>query len=185
MTDEPASGLTPYGQYAGLATRLVAFIIDRLIVTGITTVVLFVAQFALETFGINAWLSISQLAQVILGLLVFVVIILIAVSYNLGFWLLVGQTPGKRIMGVRIVRTNGERLRFRDAVVRYVGYWVSAILFLGYLWILVDNRRQGFHDKMARTLVIYSWPEPEDWEAETPIRDRIRARRQSRLGTSN
>ena len=48
---------------------------------------------------------------------------------------------------------------------------VSAILFLGYLWILFDNRRQGFHDKLAGTIVVYSWP--EGLMRGTLVRDRV------------
>jgi uncharacterized RDD family membrane protein YckC len=82
-------------------------------------------------------------------------------------------------MGLRIVRTNGERVRAGNAVRREVGYVISGLLFLGYLWILFDNRRQGFHDKLAGTIVVYSWPEAE--LKGTFIRDQvqhIRYRRQ-------
>ena len=79
---------------------------------------------------------------------------------------------------VRIVRTDGERMRFGNCVRRLIGYWVSAILFLGFLWVLVDNRRQGFHDKIAGTFVVYAWPEVGP--PVTPARDRLRDLRQRR-----
>jgi uncharacterized RDD family membrane protein YckC len=67
-----------------------------------------------------------------------------------------GQTPGKAALGIRIVKLDGTRLTALDAILRNViGYAISAFfLLLGYLWILVDSRRQGWHDKLARTVVI-------------------------------
>lgn len=80
----------------------------------------------------------------------------IAIGYPVGFWVLLGQTPGKLLMGLRVARTNGQRLTLRYALLRYVGYWLSAIpVGLGFLWVLVDDRRQGWHDKLAGTCVTY------------------------------
>ena len=87
--------------------------------------------------------------------------LLLTITYDIGFWMLAGQTPGKRVMCLRIVRSDGDRVRAGNAVRREVGYVISGILFLGYLWILFDSRRQGFHDKLAGTIVVYSWPEAE------------------------
>jgi uncharacterized RDD family membrane protein YckC len=67
-----------------------------------------------------------------------------------------GQTPGKAALGIRIVKLNGARLTAWDAILRNViGYAISSFfLLIGYLWILVDGRRQGWHDKLARTVVV-------------------------------
>jgi len=75
------------------------------------------------------------------------------------------------LMGLRLVRTDGQRLHIGNAIRRELGYVVSAILFLGYLWVLFDNRRQGFHDKLAGTIVVYSWP--EGLMRGTLVRDRV------------
>jgi uncharacterized RDD family membrane protein YckC len=56
------------------------------------------------------------------------------------------------------VTTQGRRVPIWRAVLRLAGYVISfATLFLGFLWIVVDNHRQGLHDKIAGTYVIYSW----------------------------
>jgi len=85
--------------------------------------------------------------------------------------MLAGQTPGKRLMGVRVVRADGERLRFGNALRRELANVISGILFLSYLWILFDNRRRGFHDKLAGTIEVYSWPEGQ--LQGTLVRDRV------------
>ena len=64
---------------------------------------------------------------------------------------------GPYAMGLRVVRLNGKRMTFWSSLVRWVGYMVSfATLGLGFLWVLWDDRRQGFADKLAKTVVVYS-----------------------------
>jgi uncharacterized RDD family membrane protein YckC len=67
-----------------------------------------------------------------------------------------GRTPGKLILGMRVIRTNGERVGFwRMAYREIIGKFVSAIaLYIGFLSIAWDKDQQGFHDKIADTLVI-------------------------------
>jgi uncharacterized RDD family membrane protein YckC len=66
-----------------------------------------------------------------------------------------GQTLGKQLMGIRVVKINGEPLQTNDAVLRYIGYYLnSAIAMLGWLWAAVDSNRQGLHDKLAGTIVV-------------------------------
>ena len=67
-----------------------------------------------------------------------------------------GQTAGKRIIGIRIVRADGTPINFKTAALRhFVGYPLAFLsLGLGALWVLWDARQQGWHDKLAGTLVI-------------------------------
>jgi uncharacterized RDD family membrane protein YckC len=68
---------------------------------------------------------------------------------------MLGRTPGMMVMGVRVVDTSLRRPGVVRSFVRCLGYSVSAILFLGFVWAVFDARHQGFHDKIARTLVVY------------------------------
>ena len=81
---------------------------------------------------------------------------LIGIAYTIGFWLTWnGQTPGKRVMGIRIVKADGTPFGLVPAILRYVGYFVSAIvLLIGFIWILFDKDKQGWHDKIAGTYVV-------------------------------
>jgi len=67
-----------------------------------------------------------------------------------------GQTVGKRIIGIRIVRTNGAPLDYKTAALRhFAGYLLSFLaLGLGVLWMMWDAKQQGWHDKLADTLVV-------------------------------
>jgi uncharacterized RDD family membrane protein YckC len=149
------------GQYAGFVTRLIAWITDQIIIGATVGIIIAGISFFFQSLPKFVWLG-SDEAVLSIGVVVGVAIaITVPPVYFIGSWMLAGQTVGKWVMGVRIIRTDGERLRFSNCVLRLIGYVVSAILLLGFLWILVDNRRQGFHDKIARTFVVYSWPELE------------------------
>jgi uncharacterized RDD family membrane protein YckC len=66
-----------------------------------------------------------------------------------------GQTPGKMLLGIRVVKVDGSEITDLDAVMRYIGYTInSALLMLGWIWAFIDTNQQGFHDKLARTYVI-------------------------------
>ena len=69
-----------------------------------------------------------------------------------------GQTAGMRILGIYIVRVDGQPFTMKHAAVRHlIGYPLSmASFFLGFLWMLWDPRQQGWHDKLARTIVVIS-----------------------------
>jgi uncharacterized RDD family membrane protein YckC len=171
MMNEMAQVPTYLGRYAGFVTRLVAFILDRLVVSLVLLLIGASLQFILNAFQINQILFAEYVPRQIVVAAIAVTYILISIGYDVGFWLLAGQTPGKRVMGLRIVRTDGKRVGFGNALRRVLGFFVSSILFLGFMWILFDNRRQGFHDKIAGTFVVYSWPEKE--LQGTFVRDRV------------
>jgi len=68
-----------------------------------------------------------------------------------------GLTPGKWMLGIRVVnRDTGVPAGFwRMALRQIVGQWVSAVIcYLGFIWALFDANKQGWHDKIAKTLVV-------------------------------
>jgi uncharacterized RDD family membrane protein YckC len=72
------------------------------------------------------------------------------------FWARAGQTPGMWPFGLRVVRDqDGGPIGWGTALLRMLGMYVaSAVFYLGFIWILVDNRRRGFHDLIAGTVVV-------------------------------
>jgi uncharacterized RDD family membrane protein YckC len=66
-----------------------------------------------------------------------------------------GKTPGKMVFGLKVIRENGEAPGFGTAFLRWIGYFLSSLpLNLGFIWIAFDSKKQGFHDKLAGTVVI-------------------------------
>ncbi len=78
----------------------------------------------------------------------------------LHFWATRQATPGKWALGLRVVAAeDGGPVPMRRLVLRYVGYILSSLpLGLGFLWALIDARGQGWHDKLARTLIVRDLP---------------------------
>jgi len=146
--------------YAGFVTRAIAFIIDIVAMAIAIIVVIALLQAVLGFFTLYGLLGQrivnSAQFQAIVSVAIIILGAAIAIGYPVGFWVMLGQTPGQWLLGVRIVRVTGKPLTVRRALLRYLGYWLSAIpLGLGFLWVLVDDRRQGWHDKLAGTYVIY------------------------------
>jgi uncharacterized RDD family membrane protein YckC len=141
---EPSAGL----EYVGFWPRVLAAIIDSVLICVIIFPIL------LAVYG-PVYFQSDRLIQGPVDFLVSWVLPAIAVVL---FWIARQATPGKMAIGARIVdaRTGGKPST-AQLLVRYVGYYVSMIpLLLGMLWIAFDPRKQGWHDKMAGTVVVRS-----------------------------
>lgn len=81
--------------------------------------------------------------------------ILLNAAYFIYFHGTTGQTPGKRLLGLKVIRVEGTPVTPGIAFLRWVGYLVSKVpLLLGFIWAVFDDRKQGWHDKIAGTCVI-------------------------------
>ena len=82
---------------------------------------------------------------------------LLGLAYYMYFWSSYGhgQTPGSRVLGIRVVKTTGAELTLMDAFIRYLGFLLSVIcIFIGLIWVAFDANKQGWHDKIASTYVV-------------------------------
>ena len=146
------------GHYAGFTSRAVAFTIDVLIIFAILLAIPWLLQLIIETIRLNLFVGELPINQVTLFFTSNIFRVVTLYVYYAFFWFFAGQTPGKSLIGVRVIRTDGRRLGPLKSLLRMIGYGISALLlFTGYLWVLVDDRRQGFHDKIAGTYVLYAW----------------------------
>jgi uncharacterized RDD family membrane protein YckC len=91
------------------------------------------------------------------GLVAFVVNWVLPGAAFVAFWMLRGATPGKMAFKAVVVDAQTHApVDFWQALTRYVGFFVSMTpLFIGFAWVAFDARKQAWHDKMARTVVIY------------------------------
>jgi len=129
-------------EYAGFWIRLGAGIVDLVILIFILSVVLYMfSRFIVAVpFAIKIVMPLS---------------ILISIAYSVAFSAWRGQTPGKMITGIKVIRTDSSPLSWQYALLRYFGYLVSTVtLFMGFIWIAIDSHKQGFHDKIADTYVV-------------------------------
>jgi uncharacterized RDD family membrane protein YckC len=133
---------------AGFMSRLWAFAIDVVI---LAAALRGAAWFAVTTGkALRGFESRVDLIAIAGGLLP-----MLASIYLIAFWRILGQTPGKWLLGLKVVRVGGGPLLLGHAVLRSAGYLLSALPFyLGFLWVLGPDRR-GWHDRIADTEVVY------------------------------
>ncbi len=124
-------------QLAGLGMRVLAVIVDSVCINIVAAIL-----------GLNRVAyyggSMSYNGFFLLGLV-----------YVIGFWIWKSATPGKMLFGIKIVDAEGKNLTPAKAIVRYIGYIISMVLFgLGFIWAFFDSKKQGWHDKIAQTYVV-------------------------------
>jgi len=127
-------------EYASFVDRIIASLLDTIILLVPIGIIEF--SFILNTGNI---FSTSLFFEIIIPFLITIV-----------FWTQKGATPGKIIMKMLIIDENTKNgLSAGQSIIRYIGYFPSMMIFgLGLIWIAIDNKNQGWHDKMANTIVI-------------------------------
>lgn len=135
-------------KYAGFWRRYFAYTIDMMIIGIVNASVGFSFAFAMSENG-QGWAFLPSL--------------LISAGYFVYFWSKQnGQTLGNRILAIKVVKEDGTTLDPMTGVVRYLGYLLSgAVLSLGYLWSIWDSKKQGWHDKIAKTIVYETVEKPK------------------------
>jgi uncharacterized RDD family membrane protein YckC/Flp pilus assembly protein TadD len=134
-------------QQAGFGIRFFAYLLDQIIILIITLSL----TYSFSTINHNGnHLNLFTIIE-----------LLFSIFYFIFFWVKEGATPGKKLFKLKIVKENFQEddlkkgLSFSTAITRYIGYIISGfILSLGYLWIAFDKNKQGWHDKIAGTIVI-------------------------------
>lgn len=135
-------------EYAGFWIRTLATIIDSVLIMLITFPPLVYiygwAYFDVEQTGFIAGSADFLISWVLPSIAVIL------------FWIKKQATPGKMVVGVKVVDAiTGNTISVGQAIGRYLAYFVSLLpLGLGFIWIAFDNKKQGWHDKLAGTVVV-------------------------------
>jgi len=138
--------------YAGFVTRAVGLVIDVVIIDVLTVVGVAVVALVIRTivpgdhsFGVSETVTAGALWLVAVG------------GYFIGFWAVLGRTPGMRLMRLEVRSADGGDIGWGRASLRFLGLVAAAIpLGAGFLLALVDDRRQALQDKVASTVVLYT-----------------------------
>jgi len=139
--------------YAGFWIRLVARFIDWLILMSLAFVIILLPFFKhgiIPTYEQNV--SISSLILILFWFI-------IAIVYDIYFIKKYNATPGKMIMRIKVIKVDNSNITWGDSILRWFIYRIGSgwwVLFLGALWVIWDKKKQGWHDKVANTLVIYN-----------------------------
>jgi len=148
--------LSPLTIFAGFWVRLLAFIIDVIILGIFYWVFNGIWGLASGTGWMGGstpdpFTEVPEGSWLVGSLVLFVVV----VAYLICFWGWRGQTPGKMALRLKIIRSDGSDLGWGIATLRFLSYIISILpAFIGYIWVAFDAYKQGLHDKMADTYVI-------------------------------
>jgi uncharacterized RDD family membrane protein YckC len=128
----------------------VAIFLDGIVIGVITGAL---AVFAL---GGNMWVTTTPGGEIAVNYTTNAFGALVGLLYFVGFWSLRGQTPGMIPFNMRIVMADdGSKPDWVRMLLRYVGLLIGIVVFfLGVIWAGFDRRKQGWHDKMAGTVVV-------------------------------
>jgi uncharacterized RDD family membrane protein YckC len=136
--------------YVGLVTRAIAFAIDSAVINGVAVVVVAIVALA------SLILPIPKDVKTVLIAIGGAGYILWTAGYFVSFWATDGRTLGNRVMYIRVVPADGGKLGYGRAVRRLVGLVLAVLpLFLGLAGILLNERRRGFADRVANTVVVH------------------------------
>lgn len=149
MRERPGYGEIPEPEarvmFSGFVPRLIAYIIDSIFITLIAFII---GMSAGIVMGLDN-LAIIEVSYYASGI--------VLLFYTVPCWAMMGGTPGKIMLGMRIVGSDGSTsgIGWVRALLRLVGYFVSTIpCYLGFIWIGIDNDNQAWHDKISRTYVV-------------------------------
>ena len=135
--------------YAGVATRGLGLVVDAALVT-----MIFLTGTAVVGLVISlVW---TPGPPWLVGSVIAVAGVVVEVVYFAGFWSTTGQTPGMRLMHLRVVDGSGSVPGLTRSMLRFVGLALAIfLLFVGFLPALVDSRRRALQDFLAGTVVVY------------------------------
>jgi len=145
-----ASGvLSADTRYAGFWRRVAASMVDTLLFVPVLAIIIYLV---LDPPYFQGYLDAKFSAGNPYGFLSELLLVAVVVF----FWVRYLGTPGKLLLDCHIVHAQtGQPLSVGRALLRYFGYYISMLPFmLGFLWIIWDRRKQGFHDKIANSVVI-------------------------------
>ncbi len=143
---------TTHIHYAGFWRRLIAFVLDSFLFSAV------IAPILLLIYGRDYfyWSSEQSGIYAVYGVADFLLTSVLPVILIIGFWVKLGATPGKLLFDCRVVDAKTlQPLSWKKALLRCLAYLASALpIYLGFVWIAFDKRKQGLHDKLAGTLVL-------------------------------
>ena len=146
--EEAAAAEIGEREYAGFVTRVIAFAVDAAVIDGVAILVGTAVALIFSVLPVS-----DTFTKIVLGA-GGVAFVLWWVGYFVTFWNTTGQTPGNRVMHIRVARTDGSMLDLRHAVLRLAGMLISLPFLWGFVPILLDDRRRGVFDRLAGTVVI-------------------------------
>lgn len=137
-------------EYAGFWVRMLASVIDAVLfmLFYVPVVLVLITVGVLDPMHFDSYNTGYTWFDVVSNLVFF--------ALYVGLWVKFAGTPGKRLLGLKILDDKtGNHLTIGQAVIRYLGYIPAIFVFcIGLIWVAFDKKKQGWHDKMAKSVVV-------------------------------
>lgn len=130
-------------EYAGFWIRFAASIIDNIIIfVALIPIAMLLGWESTYSSGLSS--GIDWLWQILFAV------------FFVFCWVKFAGTPGKRLLRLKVLdERTGENITVGQGIIRYIGYFPAIlVLFIGLIWVAFDSKKQGWHDKMAKTVVV-------------------------------
>lgn len=163
------------GRVAGFVTRLISYLLDLVVIAGLLALtgwLSVVADSVIAKLGLDPSVDLSAIYAAMIPFIIG--------TYFVVLWALTGRTIGKWLMGLKVVGADGYPPTIGRSLVRLIGYGLSALaLWVGYVWVIIDDERQAWHDHLAKTWVVYDYERRKRGEIYDNFRHRAAAREES------
>jgi uncharacterized RDD family membrane protein YckC len=130
-------------EYAGFWIRFAASIIDNIIIfVALIPIAMLLGWESAYSSGLSS--GIEWFWQILFAV------------FFVFCWVKFAGTPGKRLLRLKVLdERTGENITVGQGIIRYIGYFPAIlVLFIGLIWVAFDSKKQGWHDKMAKTVVV-------------------------------
>lgn len=135
--------------YAGFWLRTLASLIDTILLT------IVISPLMIAYYGWDAYMR-SAVQGGSLGVVQVLLSWVFPLVVTVLFWHRLQATPGKMLLSLKVLdEKTGQTISWKQSLIRYVGYFISTFgLLLGFVWVAFDAKKQGWHDKLAGTVVV-------------------------------
>lgn len=137
-------------KYASITRRFFAFLLDIIVVFVVTTATFVIG---IRLLGLSPDTQNTNLFGILIRL--YLILFVLCSSYFVILTGIFGQTLGKLLLKIKVIKTDGNEIGIIRSVIRWFGYALSILSFLlGLIWIFIDAKNQALHDKLAETVVV-------------------------------
>ena len=136
-------------EYAGFWIRVAASIIDSIIIIIAFIPITLIFGVGMTNISENGFSSVHILHSDWFWQI-------LTAAFYIFCWIKFAGTPGKRLLRLKVLNEKtGENITVGQGIIRYIGYIPASLCFLlGLIWVAFDDKKQGWHDKMAKTVVV-------------------------------
>ncbi len=142
---------------ANFLSRTLAMVIDLLLLNAVFLILSFSLDWGLSYLFVLSGITDEDFTFKVIGSLIYVACVIVMFFYFTYFTHRYGMTFGKKVVGIKVINQYGKNPDLKEAIKREIIGKILSGLFMGagFFWAVFDKNNQAFHDKIAKTYVVY------------------------------